>query len=169
VLPAGAPAEVFDAAFAFAFCGDSQARRIADETSKRYPLDTIWNAVYLPAIDAAMELKHDQPGKAVELLQLATPYEREYAEPVYLRGLSYLRLRKGLEAAAEFQRILSHKGAYWGIFYSASYVGLARAATLSGDTTKAKNAYQDLFAISKDANTDVPLLVDARKEYAALH
>ena len=169
MLPDEAPAEIFDAAFAFAFCGDSQARKIADETSKRYPLDTIWNAVSLPAIEAAMELNRGQPGKAVELLQLSTPYEREYAEPVYLRGLSYLRLRKGPEAAAEFQKILSHKGAYWGIFYPASYFGLARAATLSGDTAKAKEAYQDFFAISKDANSDVPLLVDARKEYAALH
>ena len=85
-----------------------------------------------------------------------------------MRGLAYLRLRKGAEAAAEFHKILDHKGANWGVFYTASYVGLARAAALSGDTVKSKKAYQDFFALWKDADADVPLLIEAKKEYAAL-
>ena len=85
-----------------------------------------------------------------------------------MRGLAYLRLRKGAEAGAEFHKILDHKGANWGVFYTASYVGQARAAALSGDTVKSKKAYQDFFALWKDADADVPLLIEAKKEYAAL-
>jgi tetratricopeptide (TPR) repeat protein len=153
-----------------ALCGDAApADKIASETSQQYPVHTIWNAVYLPTINAATELKRSQPAKAVDLLQPARPYERGYPESIYVRGLAYLSLNEGPEAAAEFQKILDHKGAYWGIVYSASYVGLARAATISDDTAKAKKAYQDFFALWKDADPDVPLLIEARKEYAALH
>jgi hypothetical protein len=70
--------------------------------------------VQLPAIRAAIALKRDQPAKAVELLASASPYERAYPEAVYLRGLAYLGLREGAEAAAEFEKILDHKGANWG-------------------------------------------------------
>ena len=70
---------------------------------------------------------------------------------------------------AEFKKILDHKGANWGVFYSASYVGLGRAAALSGDIAKSRKAYQDFLALWKDADPDVPLLIEAKKEYAALH
>jgi tetratricopeptide (TPR) repeat protein len=91
-----------------------------------------------------------------------------YPESIYLRGLAYLRLRKGTEAAAEFQKILDHKGANWGPFYPVSYLSLARSAALAGDTTKAKKAYQDFLALWKDADPDIPILIEAKKEYAAL-
>ncbi|MDQ6665679.1 MAG: hypothetical protein M3Z23_14970, partial [Acidobacteriota bacterium] len=113
-----------------------------------------------------------------ELLASASPYERAYPEAVYLRGLAYLRLRKGLEADAEFQKVLDHKGAswgstwkypHWGLYYSISYLGLARGAALVGDTAKARKAFQDLFALWKNADADLPLLADAQKEYAKLH
>ena len=84
------------------------------ETSKLFPNGTLWNAVQLPEIRAAIELQRDQPAKAVELLASASPYERAYPEALYLRGLAYLRLHKGAEAAAEFRKILDHKGASWG-------------------------------------------------------
>ena len=77
----------------------------------------------LPEIRAAIELQRDQPAKAVELLASASPYERAYPEAVYLRGLAYLRLRKGVEAAAEFQKILDHKGASWGSHLALSELG----------------------------------------------
>jgi tetratricopeptide (TPR) repeat protein/predicted Ser/Thr protein kinase len=102
-------------ALALAMCDDAaQAEKLAGETSKLFPNGTLWNAVQLPAIRAAIALKRDQPAKAVELLASASPYERAYPEAVYLRGLAYLGLREGAEAAAEFEKILDHKGANWG-------------------------------------------------------
>ena len=71
--------------------------------------------------------------------------------------------------AAEFQRIIDHRGAYWGANYPLAYVGLARAATLAGDSAKAKTAYEEFFALWKDADADLPILAEARKEYAALN
>jgi hypothetical protein len=87
---------------------------------------------------------------------------------LYLRGITYLKSRKGAEAAAEFQRILDHKGTSWGPFYPVSYLGVAHAAALAGDTAREKKAYQDFLALWKDADSDIPVLIEARKEYAAL-
>jgi tetratricopeptide (TPR) repeat protein len=169
ILPDQAPADAAGAALPLALCGDAAAaQKVADEMSKRFPLHTIWNAVYLPSIRAAIELRQDQPAKAIELLQSATPYERPYPEPVYLRGLAYLRARKGAEATAEFQKILDNKGANWGPYYPLSYVGLARAAALTGDSARARKAYQDLLALWKDADPDIPILKEAKQEYAKL-
>ncbi len=157
------------AARSLAECGDfASAQKVAEEASKRYPLDTLWNAVHLPSIRAAVELRRNQPEKALELLRSATPYERAHAYAVYLRGIAYLRLRKGAEAAAQFQQILDHKGTNWGPYYSLSYVGLARAAALSGDTARARKAYQDFLALWKDADPDIPILKEAKQEYARL-
>ena len=165
-------------ALALAMCGDAaQAEKLAEVTSKRFPNGTIWNTVQLPAIRAAIELQRGQPAKAVELLASASPYERAYPEVAYLRGLAYLRWKKGAEAAAEFQKILDHKGASWGstwrypnwgLHYSISYLGLARALALAGDAVPARRAYEDFFAAWKDADTDIPILQQARAEYAKL-
>jgi tetratricopeptide (TPR) repeat protein len=164
---------------ALALCGDTTgAQKLAADTSKRFPNGTIWNAVQLPEIRAAIELQRGQPARAVELLASASPYERAYPEAVYLRGLAYLRLHKGPEAAAEFQKILDHKGASWastwrfpnwGLYYSISYVGLARASVLAGDTAKAGKAFKDFFELWKDADQNLPILIQAKKDYAALH
>ena len=102
---------------------------------------------------------------------------RDSPEAVYLRGLAYLRLHKGAEAAAEFQKILDHKGASWGstwlypnwgLYYSISYLGLARGSALAGDTARARKAYTDLLAVWKDADKDAPYLKQATQELAAL-
>jgi eukaryotic-like serine/threonine-protein kinase len=165
-------------ALALAMCGDAvQAEKLAEETSKLFPNGTLSNAVQLPAIRAAIALKRNQPANAVELLASASPYERAHLEAVYLRGLAYLDLRKGPEAAAEFKKILDHKGAnwgsdwqhpYWGQFYSLSYLGLARASALTGDTAKVRAAYQNFLTLWKDADPDVPILIAAKSEYAKL-
>jgi serine/threonine protein kinase/tetratricopeptide (TPR) repeat protein len=165
-------------ALALAMCGDAaQAERLAGETSKLFPNGTLWNAVQLPAIRAAIALKRDQPARAVELLASASPYERAYPDAVYLRGLAYLDLREGAKAAAEFERILDHKGAnwgsawqhpYWGQFYSLSYLGLARGSALAGDPAKAGKAYKDFLTLWKDADPDIPILKKAKAEYAKL-
>ncbi len=119
----------------------------------------------LPEIRAAIELKLDHPAKAVDLLAPAVPFERAYPEAPYLRGLAFLRLRKGTEAAAEFRKILDHKGANWGLYYSLSYLGLARAFGLAGDTVKAGKAFQDFFALWKNADPGIPILKQAHAEY----
>ena len=159
-------------------CGDTaQAEKLAGETSKSFPNGTLWNAVQLPEIRAAIELQRGRPAKAVELLASASPYERAYPEAVYLRGLAYLRLQKGAEAAAEFRKILDHKGASWGsdwripnwgLYYSISYLGLARGSMLAGDTAKARKPFHDFLELWKDADADIPILQQAKAEYAKL-
>ena len=111
----------------------------------------------------------------MELLAFASPYERAYPDAVYLRGLAYLQLRKGAEAAAEFHKILDHMGASWGstwkypnwgLYYSISYLGLARGSALAGDTAKARKAWEDFFALWKDADADIRILIEAKRGYA---
>ena len=144
-------------ALALAMCGDAaQAEKLAAETSKRFPNGTIWNAVQLPAIRAAIELQRGQPAKAVELLASAVALRARVP-----RGRCTCEAwrtcvwKKGAEAAAEFRKILDHKGASWGstwrypnwgLHYSISYLGLARALALAGDAATARRAYQDFFA-----------------------
>ena len=150
---------------------------LAAETSKLFPNGTIWNAVQLPEIRAAIALKRDQAARSVELLGAASPYERAYFDAVYLRGLAYLRLHRGADAAGEFQKIVDHKGAnwastwrypYWGQFYSLSYLGMARGFALAADTARAKKAFQDFFELWKGADRDIPILQQAKTEYAKL-
>jgi tetratricopeptide (TPR) repeat protein len=165
-------------ALALAMCGDaSGAERLAAETTKLFPNGMLWNAVQLPAIRAAIALKRDQPAKSLELLASASPYERALLEAVYLRGLAYLRLNRGAEAASEFQKIADHKGVnwgsgwrhpYWGQFYSLSQLGVARGYALTGDTAKAKKAFQDFFELWKHADPDIPILQQVKTEYLKL-
>jgi serine/threonine protein kinase/tetratricopeptide (TPR) repeat protein len=166
-------------ALALAICGDAAAaEKLAAETSKLFPNGTIWNAVQLPGIRAAIALNREQPARSVELLASASPYERSYLEAVYVRGLAYLRLQKGAEAAAEFQKIANHKGAnwgatwihpWWGQFYSLSYLGMARGFALAGDPPKARKAFQDFLELWKDADPDIPIFQQAKAEYTRLH
>jgi eukaryotic-like serine/threonine-protein kinase len=164
---------------ALGMCGDiARAEKLAAETSKIVPDGTVWNAVQLPEIRAAIALHRDQPAQSVELLASASPYERAYLEAIYLRALAYLRLRKGAEAAAEFHKIVDHKGANWGAtwlhpnwgqYYSLSYFGLARASMLSGDAAGARKAFEEFFKLWKDADQDVPILIHAKNAYAGIH
>jgi serine/threonine protein kinase/tetratricopeptide (TPR) repeat protein len=164
-------------ALALAMCGDTvQAEKLVAEISKRFPKGTVWNAVQLPEVRAALELQHD-PRKAVELLASASRYERAYPEVPYLRGSAYLNLHRGAEAAAEFQKIVDHKGASWGstwlypnwgLYDSLSHLGMARGFALAGDTAKARRAFQDFFTAWKGADTDIPILRQAEAEFAKL-
>jgi eukaryotic-like serine/threonine-protein kinase len=166
------------AALVLAMCGNvAEADKLASETSKHFPHGTIWNAVQLPEIQAMIALNGDEPDKSVELLASASPYERAYPDATYVRGMAYLRMHKGVEAAAEFQKIVDHKGANWGAtwvhpnwgqYYSLSYLGMARGFALAGDSPKARKAFQDFFELWKDADPDVPVLKRAKEEYAKL-
>ena len=159
-----------------AFCGDpalvERSEQVNAGLSKQRSTSIRWNYGQLPILRAAAELGLGHPAEAIELLRPVVPYERVFPLSNYLRGVAYLRLHKGTEAEAEFRKILDHRGANWGPLYPLSYVGLARASCLSnglaGDTAKARKAYEDFFALWKDADPDVPILIQARKEYAAL-
>jgi serine/threonine protein kinase/tetratricopeptide (TPR) repeat protein len=156
---------------ALAVCGDTaQTKTLVDELSRRFPTDSLINQVRIPLIEAHAEMQRGNAAKAIELLEKTRLYGRSILFPIaYLRGQAYLAEKKGGDAAAQFQEILDNRG--WSpisYFYPLAYVGLARAAALQGDTAKARKAYEDFFAIWKDGDTDVPILIEAKKEYEKL-
>jgi Tfp pilus assembly protein PilF len=162
-----------------AICGETaRAEKLAAETSRRLPNGTIWNAVQLPEIEAMIALQSGQAVRSVELLASASPYERSYLDAVYVRGLAYLKMHRGADAAAEFKKIMDHKGANWGAtwihpnwgqYYSLSYVGMARGLVLAGQPANAKRAFERFFALWKNADRDIPILKLAQAEYARLN
>jgi eukaryotic-like serine/threonine-protein kinase len=160
-------------AVAFALAGDSaQATRLADDLAKRLPEDTVVQTQFLPMIHGATALQSGNAAKAVEVLAAASQYEFGYAGlgyPAYFRGEAYLKLGQGSAAATEFQKIIDHPGAIQNDPVGAfAHIGLARAYALSGDTAKARSAYQDFLALWKDADPDIPILKEAKSEYAKL-
>ncbi len=172
----------YGAAFALAVSGDSSgSQTMANDLEKRFRDDTSVKFNYLPTLRALIAINHGEPAKAVELLQIAVPYDLGTSRstwygnfgalyPVYVRGEAYLAARQGAEAAAEFQKILNHRGIVSSDPIGAlAHLHLARALTLSGDKTKAKAAYQDFLTLWKDADQDIPILKQAKKDYAALN
>jgi tetratricopeptide (TPR) repeat protein len=150
-----------------------EAEAIAQELVREYPVDTLINAVHVPLIRAGVALNQGNPAKAIELLQPAAPYEFGLVaggRPNYLRGLAYLKLRQGKEAAAEFQKILDHRGicALSLPTCTLTHLQLGRARAEAGDAGGARTAYQDFFALWKDADPDIPVLKEAKTEYAKL-
>jgi serine/threonine protein kinase/Tfp pilus assembly protein PilF len=160
------------AATALALIGDaSQAKNLADRISAEYPLDTLIQGSWLPTIRAAIELSHGSAVKAIELLQHVGSYELGGdLLPAYVRGLAYLAAHDGKAGAAEFQKLLDHRGIVLNAPHGAlAHLQLGRAYMMSGDRAKAKSAYQDFFALWKDADPDIPILKQAKAEYAKLH
>src|SRR5208337_163495 len=142
------------------------------ELDKAFPLDTLVQRYWLPTIHAAVAVSRKNPNRAVELLQVASAIELGDTTnllAVYLRGEAYLMLHDGNRAAAEFQKFIDHRGLVgnfpWGAL---ARLGLARAYALQGDTAKAKTAYKDFLALWKDADPDIPILKQAKAEYAKL-
>ena len=164
---------LYGAALAFALVGDTArvqplVRRLAD----RFAEDTAVQFCYLPVLRAQLALIHNDAAKAVGALEPAVPYEigaAAHLYPAYVRGLAYLSARKGSEAASEFQKILDHPSVVGNDPIGALvHVGIARAYMLQQDAAKAKAAYQDFFELWKDADPDIPVLKQARTEYAKL-
>ncbi len=156
---------------ALALCGEiGQAQSLADELAKQNDKLILTDPVWLPALRAVIENQRGKPDQAIRLLQTVGAYEEAALFwPAYLRGASYLRKGAGAEAAAEFQKILDHRGHDPTSFlYPLAHLGLARAAALTGDTAKSRQAYQDFFALWKDADADLPILIEAKKEYGKL-
>ncbi|HYM11004.1 MAG TPA: protein kinase [Bryobacterales bacterium] len=159
------------AAIALVLAGDTaEGQKLIDEMSRRYPLDTLVNAVALPTARAAMEIRRGNPAEAVELLRVAAPYELGNLGTAYVRGQAYLADHKGAEAGAEFQKILDHKSAVmWTLWVPPlAQLGAARAWAQAGDAAKARKYYQDFLAAWKDADPGIPILEQARREYAKL-
>ncbi len=167
------------AAIAFGMTGDSkQASRLADDLGKRFPEDTIVQFNYLPTLRALALLSGNLRNVPADPVAGATPYElggnlltlNFILYPVYVRGETYLAAKQGAAAAAEFQKVLDHPGAVRSEPIGAlAHLQLGRAYTLTGDTSKAKNAYQDFFSLWKEADPDIPLLKAAKAEYVTLN
>jgi class 3 adenylate cyclase/tetratricopeptide (TPR) repeat protein len=165
-------------AIAFALAGDvANANRAIDDLTKRFPQNTVVQTRYLPMARSALALNSGNAQAAIEALSPAAPYELGHTNedftfalyPIYFRGQAYLVAKNGAGAADEFQKILDHASIVGNEPIGAlAHLGLGRAYALSGDTVKAKTAYQDFLALWKNADADVPLLTQAKAEYAKL-
>jgi tetratricopeptide (TPR) repeat protein len=150
-------------------CADPrEALKVVESSLGERPGDTILSSVELPRLRAVLELRSNRPDDAVALLAAAVPYERRYVGTVYLRGQAYLRSGRWLEAAAEFQKIVDRRASSWGAWYPLAHVSLARAALRAGDIARARNAYEAFLNLWKEADPDIPILIEARREYSAL-
>src|ERR1700720_688294 len=157
------------AAIALAMIGDAtRAQSIADDLGRRFPDDTLLHQVNIPLVRALVEMQRKAPEKAIDALRGATPYELGIAQalfPFYVRGQAYLQAKRGPEAAVEFQKIVDHRGiAPTAPEHSLAKLGLGRAYVMSGDSANARAAYQDFFALWKDADADPPILKEAKAE-----
>src|SRR6202008_2112508 len=188
LAPASQGVEV-EAALAFAMAGDTaRAESLAQDLGKRYPLDTQMQSLWLPAIQAQLALNKKDPAAALNAPQAASPIELGQIQfvtnisclyHVYIRGEAYLAAGQGSAAAAEFQKILDHSGIVWNCWTGAlARLGVARANALQAKTTqgadadaarvRALAAYKDFLALWKDADPDIPILKEAKAEYAKL-
>jgi eukaryotic-like serine/threonine-protein kinase len=150
----------------------NRAETMANNLSRVSPLNATLNRYFLPTIRASIELNRNRGQEALESLTLASDYELGRVGslyPVYVRGEAYLNLRDGQHAAEEYQKIIDHRpivaNSVWGVL---AHLQLGRAYAVSGDTAKAKIAYQDFLTLWKDADPDIPILKEAKAEYAKL-
>jgi eukaryotic-like serine/threonine-protein kinase len=165
-------------AIAFALAGDLvDANRSIEDLTKRFPQDTVVQTQYLPMARSAILLNGGNAAAAVDALSAAAPYELGHTNddftfalyPIYFRGQAYLAAKNGVAAAGEFQKILDHASIVGNEPIGAlAHLGIARAYFLSGNAAKSKGAYDDFFALWKNADPDVPILDQAKAEYAQL-
>jgi tetratricopeptide (TPR) repeat protein len=171
----------YGTALAYGFAKEfSKSRTLADDLEERFAEDTMVRFSYLPTIRALVALNQGQPSAAIELLHSAGRYELGYQGccsvgfvgslyPIYVRGEASLRAQRGSEAAAEFQKILDHRGIVFADPVGAlARLQLGRALVLAGDEAKARTAYQDFLTLWKDADPDIPIIKQAKAEYANL-
>jgi predicted Zn-dependent protease len=172
---------LYGAALALALSGDSfRARNITDDLDRRFPEDTSVRSSYVPVLRSSLAMNQGQALKALELLQIAVPYELGTHRssihgnfgalyPVYMRGQAYLAAHQGEEAAVEFQKILDHRGVVVSDTVGAlAHLQLGRAYVMQGNKAKAKTAYESFLALWKDADAEMPVLARAKSEYASL-
>jgi serine/threonine protein kinase/tetratricopeptide (TPR) repeat protein len=188
LVPTSQGVEV-EAALAFAMEGDTaRAESMAQDLGKRFPLDRQVQSLWLPAIQAQLSLDKKNPASALNTLQAASPIELgqilfvvniSCLYPTYVRGEAYLAAGQGSAAAVEFQKILDHSGIVWNCWTGAlAHLGVARANALQSRTSqgadadaarvRALAAYKDFLTLWKDADPDIPILKEAKAEYAKL-
>jgi len=168
----------FSAALALAYAGDDKrAEALTYDLATRFPESTIMQFSFLPTLRAKLALNNGNASGAIESLRAAAPYELGRSGnygwtslyPVYARGEAYLAAHQGSEAAAEFQKILDHRGIVLNEPIGAlAHLQIGRAYAMQGDTAKAKAAYQDFLTLWKDADPDIPVFIAAEAEYAKL-
>jgi serine/threonine protein kinase/tetratricopeptide (TPR) repeat protein len=153
----------------------SGAEKLIADMAKESPFDTLLGKIWFPVVRGIVALQKSQPAQAVAALEPTSPYELGAPPngavfwPMHIRGEALLKLRDGAKAAVEYQKILDHRGIDGtSPLYSLAHLGLGRAYALQGDSAKAKAAYQDFFAVWKDADPDVPVLRAAKAEYDKL-
>jgi serine/threonine protein kinase/tetratricopeptide (TPR) repeat protein len=165
------------AAMALARSGETaQSKTILAALQKSDPTNTLLKVYWFPVMEASIDMAQQAPDRAIVALEASLPYELggpppggTTVYPAYVRGLAYMAQRNGPAAAAEFQKFLDHPGIVQNFLLgSLAHLQLGRAYALSGDTAKARAAYQDFLALWKDADPDVPILKEAKAEYAKL-
>jgi tetratricopeptide (TPR) repeat protein len=166
------------AALTLARIGEAaRSKAIVEELEKNYPSYTLLKVYWLPTLKAAMELNANNSAQVVVFLEAAAPYELGEPPqlqlgtmyPVYIRGQAQLAAHNGAAAATEFQKFLDHRGVTLNFPLGAlARLQLARAYAMQGDPAKARAAYQDFLALWKDADPDIPILQQAKAEYANL-
>ena len=179
VAPDSPEAQEFGA-LVLAGSGDAKrAESLMQDLQRRFPFHTMVQSYWLPTTRAQIALVNQQPQQAIDMLQGAVPVELGQSlstqgppclYPVYVRGEAYLAAGQGSAAAAEFQKLIDHRGITWSCTTGTlARLGLGRAYALAGDKTKAHAAYQDFLALWKDADPDIPILKEAKAEYEKLH
>jgi eukaryotic-like serine/threonine-protein kinase len=168
----------YGAAFALARSGQTaQAGVLANDIEKRFPEDTSARFSYLPTLGAALALQRGDAAKAIGQLESATPYETGSPRlllgamyPVYVRGEAFLAEGRGVEAAEEFKKMLDHRGVVVsdpvGVL---AYLQLGRAYSRAGNTARARSSYEEFLKLWKDADPDIPILKQAKAEYAKFY
>ncbi|MHB8655151.1 MAG: protein kinase domain-containing protein [Terriglobia bacterium] len=148
---------------------DAKAQALADDVAKSRPQDTLVQSVDVPVIQAVIEMDHGNAAKAIDLLEPARPYDRADQSVLFIRGQAYLKANRSSDAEREFQTIISMKNLFPASpFISLAQLGMARAYALAGDKDKSRTAYQNFLALWKDADPDIPILQQAKDEYAKL-
>ena len=160
------------AAMTLARAGESnRSLAITGDIRKKEPLNEMLNGYWIPPVHAVIELNRDRAQQALELLKPSSGYEfGPYSLPlVYVRGEAYLKARNGKQAAAEFQNIIDHRAVVTNdVLGALAHLQLGRAYAVYGDTAKSKAAYQDFLTLWKDADPEIPILKQAKAEYAKL-
>jgi tetratricopeptide (TPR) repeat protein len=168
------------AALAFARVGDTaRAQVIADGLAKQFPANTLLHNYWLSTIRGYVEIRRDNAAQALKILEPASAYDLAFPlpqceeggllYPAYVRGQAYLLLHQGKEASMEFQKLLDHRGVVINSpLLALALYQMARARAIGGDAGGARKAYDDFFALWKDADPDIPILKEAKAEYAKL-
>jgi hypothetical protein len=158
---------------ALALCGaEADAAELSTELARRFPEATFTNRLAIPVTAAIASIRHGDAARALELLEPVRRFDHAPSAefwPAYLRGQAYVRLKNGRAAAAEFDKVISHRGEVpASMLYPLSYLGLARAAVLSNDSATARASYDRFLDLWKDADPGLPALTEARNERAGL-